>query len=181
MSKKIVITTEQFESLVSEYTRTLKDARRNKKGSHFSANAIKTNPLRFRPAQREGIENKILYSAVVLDEDSHRKLLDTFADLIPEGWKEYAHHMTIVFGSGVSEEQKEDIGKEFPLKVKEIGVSDDAIAVKVEGYPSQNTIPHITVATSPEGKPKMSNDIKDWHILKEPMTLNGTVYEIAAR
>lgn len=179
--KKIVITTEQLEKLVAEYTRTLKDARKNEKGSYFPKSAIKSNPLRFRPAQREGIENKILYSAVVLDEGSHRKLLDTFADLIPEGWKEYAHHMTIVFGSGLPEEQKGDIDKDFTLKAKEIGVSDDAIAVRVEGYPSQNDIPHITLATSPTGKPKMSNDIKDWHTLKEPLSLNGTVYEIAAR
>ena len=179
--RKIVITTEQLEKIVSEYTRTLKDARKNKKGSHFSNSAVKSNPLRFRPAQREGVENKILYSAVVLDDVSHRKLLDTFADLIPEGWKEYAHHMTIVFGSGLPEEQKDDIGKEFTLTAKEIGLSDDAIAVRVEGYPSQNDIPHITLATAPTAKPKESNNIKDWHILKEPLTLNGTVYEIAAR
>ena len=150
--RKIVITTEQLEKIVAEYTRTLKDARKNKKGSYFSQSAIDSNPLRFRPAQREGVENKILYSAVVLDDVSHRKLLDTFADLIPEGWKDYAHHMTIVFKSGLPEEQKGDIGKEFTLTAKEIGVSEDAIAVSVEGYPSQNDKPHITIAIV-TGKP----------------------------
>jgi len=179
--RKIVITTEQLEKIVAEYTRTLKDARKNKSGSYFPQSAIDSNPLRFRPAQREGVENKILYSAVVLDDVSHRKLLDTFADLIPEGWKDYAHHMTIVFKSGLPEEQKGDIGKEFTLTAKEIGVSEDAIAVSVEGYPSQNDKPHITIATAPNTMPKASKEIKDWHVLKEPLILNGTVYEIAAR
>ena len=152
--KKIVITTEQLEKIVAEYTRTLKDARKNKSGSYFPQSAIDSNPLRFRPAQREGVENKILYSAVVLDDVSHRKLLDTFADLIPEGWKDYAHHMTIVFKSGLPEEQKGDIGKEFTLTAKEIGVSEDAIAVSVEGYPSEKDKPHITIATAPNTMPK---------------------------
>ncbi|MFN9902333.1 MAG: hypothetical protein ACK55Z_26845, partial [bacterium] len=37
----------------------------------------------------------ISYSAVVLDHDSSELLLDKFRGEIPDGWKKYAHHMTI--------------------------------------------------------------------------------------
>jgi len=103
----------------------------------------------------------ILYSAVVLDEKSRNKLIKTFKADIPEGWEPIAHHMTIVFGKPVP--QKEDIGKEVQLKVIKLGKSDMAVAVQVEGYPSNNKIPHITLAVNPDGgKAVMSNDITDW-------------------
>jgi hypothetical protein len=41
---------------------------------------------------------------------------------------------------------KSDLGNEVRLKVTHLGVSDMAIAVKVNGYESVNVIPHITVA-----------------------------------
>ena len=42
------------------------------------------------------IENSyVAYTAIVLDPESSQILLDKFRDLIPEGWKKYAHHMTI--------------------------------------------------------------------------------------
>jgi hypothetical protein len=47
-----------------------------------------------------------------------------------------------------------------------------AMAVKVEGYPSNNAIPHITVAVNPNGgKPVMSNDITKWQPVKHFMLL----------
>ena len=176
--KKIRVTTEQFESMVAEYTRTLKDARKNKKGTLFSKNAVKTNPLRFRPAQREGKEDRVLYSAVVLSKDSHNKLLEVFADLIPEGWRDYAHHMTIVFGKGLPEDQQQYLDQEVTLYATDIGIGDNAIAVKVDGYPTTNKIPHITIAVSPEGKPSMSNQIENWQPLGYDLPLKGTVTEI---
>jgi hypothetical protein len=55
---------------------------------------------------------------------------------------------------------KSDLGNEVRLKVTHLGVSDMAIAVKVNGYESVNVIPHITVAINPDGgKPVMSNNI----------------------
>ena len=176
--RKIRVTTEQFESMVAEYTRTLKDARKNKKGTLFSKNAVKTNPLRFRPAQREGKEDRVLYSAVVLSKDPHNKLLEVFADLIPEGWREYAHHMTIVFGKGLPEDQQQYLDQEVTLYATDVGIGDDAIAVRVDGYPSTNKIPHITIAVSPEGKPSMSNQIENWQPLGYDLPLKGTVKEI---
>jgi len=120
----------------------------------------------------------ILYSAVVLDKASHNKLLERFGfsmPKIPDGWKVFAHHMTIAFGKGV--DNKEDIGKEVTFKVTKVGLSDMAMAVQVEGYPSKNVIPHITIAVNPDGKPVMSNDITKWQDIK-PFYLLGVVTEI---
>jgi hypothetical protein len=128
-----------------------------------------------KKALRENLE-KVLYSAVVLDEKSKNDLLNSFKDVIPEDWKTFAHHMTIAFGKGV--ENPEDLGKEVALKVIELGISEMAIAVKVEGYPSNNAIPHITLAINPNGgKPVMSNQIKDWKPVPQ-QTITGIVRNI---
>ena len=121
-------------------------------------------------------ESDVLYSAVVLDNGSKAALLSRVGDYIPEGWKVFAHHMTIVFGKGVP--NKEDLGKEVTLYVEAIGLSDMAMAVKVEGYPSTNAIPHITIAINPDGgKPVMSNNITKWQKIKN-FAINGIVTEI---
>lgn len=84
--------------------------------------------------------------------------------------------MTIAFGKGVP--NKEDLEKEVTLSVLKIGVSDMAIAARVEGYPSNNAIPHITLAVNPNGgKPQMSNDIKDWFTCQW-IEITGVVTEI---
>jgi hypothetical protein len=60
-----------------------------------------------------------------------------------------------------------------------MGMSMMAFAVKVEGYPSKNEIPHITIAINPDGgKPVMSNNIKKWDKLNKPIRLTGIVTEI---
>jgi len=125
---------------------------------------------------------KILYSAVVLDEQSSKRLLGEFDDSIPEGWKTFAHHMTIVFGKGLPEDLKGDLGKEVTLTVKSLGVSDKAIAVSVDGYLSSNKIPHITLAvnTSDGGKPYDSNRIENWKGVKD-FTIKGVVTEVSPK
>jgi predicted kinase len=120
-------------------------------------------------------DSNILYSAVVLDEKSRSLLLDRFSKYIPEGWKTIAHHMTIAFGKSAN---KEDLGKEVELMTKRLGKSDMAIAVEVEGYPSNNAIPHVTLAVNPNGgKPVMSNQITDWKPT-ERLKIRGTVTNI---
>jgi predicted kinase len=121
-------------------------------------------------------ESDVLYSAVVLDNGSKSTLLSRLEDMIPDGWKVFAHHMTIVFGKGVP--NKEDLGKEVTLYVEAIGLSDMAMAVRVEGYPSTNAIPHITIAINPDGgKPVMSNNITKWQKIKN-FAIKGIVTEI---
>lgn len=117
----------------------------------------------------------ILYSAVVLDAASHDTLLNKLVTKIPEGWKTFCHHMTIAFGKSASQE---DLGKEVSLNVFALGLSDMAIAVKVEGYPSTKAIPHITIAVNPEGgKPAMSDNITNWNEII-PITVHGVVTNI---
>ena len=119
--------------------------------------------------------SNVLYSAVVLDKSSHNKLLERFALDIPEGWKTFAHHMTITLGEL---KDKTDIGKEVILTVTKVGKSDMAMAVQVEGYASKNAIPHVTLAVNPEGgKPMMSNNITKWQDIKS-FYITGIVTEI---
>lgn len=119
--------------------------------------------------------SNVLYSAVVLDKASHNKLIDRFALEIPEGWKTFAHHMTITLGEM---KDKTDLGNEVTLNVTKVGLSDMAMAVQVEGYSSKNATPHVTIAVNPDGgKPVMSNDITKWQDVKS-FYITGFVTEI---
>jgi hypothetical protein len=83
--------------------------------------------------------------------------------------------MTITFAKPLP--NKEDLGKEVTLTVTDLGLSDMAMAVKVSGYPSNNEIPHITIAVNPNGgKPVMSNAITNWVKIK-PFNVSGKVTE----
>lgn len=123
-------------------------------------------------------QSDVLYSAVLLDTASRTKLLSMVGGSIPNGWSVIAHHMTIVFGKGVD---KEEVGKNVVLTVTRLGLSDMAMAVNVSGYPSNNAIPHITIAVNPNGgKPVMSNDITKWQDIK-PFMVSGIVTEFKRR
>ena len=122
----------------------------------------------------------LLYSAVVLDDDDQDNLImfvENYVD-IPLNWKKIAHHMTMGFKQPVPQHLRDDIGKTVQLTVKEIGVSEDAIAVKVDGYPSTNKIPHVTIAIPKDGKPFHSNLITDWRPVDEEIIIKGKVREI---
>jgi len=127
-------------------------------------------------------KGKLLYSAVVLDEVSRKQLLSFVKDfvLIPSEWRIINHHMTIGFKKPVPDELKDYIGKNIDLRVKEIGVSDDAIAVKVEGFFTYNEIPHITIAIPKNGKPSNSNLITNWMSIPNDreIIVSGVVTEI---
>ena len=121
-------------------------------------------------------DSNILYSAVVLDPISQKMLLREFDFAIPKGWTTYAHHMTIAFGKGVP--NKEDLGKTVSLMTTELGKNEMAVALRVEGYPSTNAIPHITLAVNPNGgKPKDSNSIKNWEPVAN-LKIKGVVSNI---
>ena len=98
------------------------------------------------------------YTALFLDDASRDKLTDTLDDP-PPGWTLYADHMTVKFGSeGVPERY---LG---PAQCKVVGVAlnDRVMAARVEtDIPTQNDIPHITIATAPGAKPRESNDFLD--------------------
>lgn len=120
-------------------------------------------------------QSDVLYSCVLLDKASHNALANRLYDDIPIGWKLYAHHMTINLGPL---KDKSELGKKVDLTVTKVGKSDMAMAVQVEGYPSKNAIPHVTIAVNPDGgKPVMSNEITKWQDVKR-FVISGVVTEI---
>lgn len=147
--------------------------------AHKSVGPLTLNEVIQSKSMNSKEPKKVLYSAVVLDDFESKRLLNEFKDSIPEGWKTFAHHMTIIFGKGLPEDLEGDLGKEVTLTVKSLGVSDKAIAVGVEGYYSNNDKPHITLAvnTSKNGKPYDSNNIEHWRGVKD-FTIKGIVTEI---
>ena len=122
---------------------------------------------------------KVSYSAVVLDESSRSKLLQHFDDIIPNDWKKYAHHMTINMGE-IDPQYEKYLGMKVTLRVTKLGISDKVFAVQVEGFPTTNEIPHITLAvnTNMGGKPFMSNKINDWRPIQFSLDLKGKVEEV---
>lgn len=123
------------------------------------------------------IKDIVEYTGVLLDRDSHRKLINAFP---PKArWAKKAHHMTMCLG-----EMREDLftsvdkelyalGREVELEVVAYGEDEKAAAVKVTSdVPTLNTTPHVTVAISPIGRAKDSNDIRAWR----PVRVTGQTY-----
>jgi len=126
------------------------------------------------------IKSRVLYSGVVLDEESKSKLLDTLGHNIPEEWTVFCHHMTITFGKSIPEDLKGDLGKTVDLIVNAIGKSDMAVAVKVDGYFTTSDVPHITlgVNTNDGAIPSNSKDIEIWEPLESNINIKGVVTEV---
>lgn len=128
-------------------------------------------------------KKKVLYSAVVLDQESHDKLLTILGHFIPKDWKAFAHHMTVAFGKSLDDIGYSDSkGEEIILTVTDFGISDMAVAVKVDGFYTENKLPHVTLAVNVAqgGKPYMSNEIpKDnWKQLERTFEIKGKAVDI---
>ena len=125
-----------------------------------------------------------MYSAVVLDEKSHDKLAnwatEKFWIIKSEGWEVVAHHMTIKMGE-LPSYPKDDLDSTQALEVTGYAYNDKVIAVRVSGYFTTNEVPHVTIAVnrSKGGKPVMSNKLTNWQPLVKPISLRGTVKEVA--
>ena len=134
------------------------------------------------------MENKkyLRYTAVVLDEKSRSKLLKIFGDKIPEGWKVFAHHMTMNMGGieNIPSNVKYLGLKNIVLSVNEVAIDDKVMAVGVSvsnaDLKSNNEKMHITLAVNEAGggKPKMSNDLTNCQAFKRPFLITGTVTEV---
>lgn len=128
-----------------------------------------------------GDGKKPVYFGVFLNDDSKILLLDKFDDYIPDGWRTICHHCTLSFGDPSGNREVFDyiatfLGKTVEFEIVSIGISDDAIALGVGGnIKSKNTIPHITLAIPPGGKPVNSNLIEDWRDIEEHFTVCGVV------
>jgi hypothetical protein len=122
----------------------------------------------------------IAYTAFVLDHESHLKL----AKMAPDGWKVYAHHMTML--PPTDQKQRLPPSQFFEGCIKVVGIArnDMVITAKVDVgdilvYSKLDTIPHITIATNAGGKPAMSNEFSDADFEPiDPVTVCGKVEEV---
>ena len=122
-----------------------------------------------------------IYYGVFFSETSQRALLNLAKEYeaIPDNWKIFCHHMTIVFNDKSQEKQElaewldNFLGNSQSLRIDSIGVSDRAIALGVADYVTQNKHSHITVATAPDAKPVESNNITNWYKLPEDFYISG--------
>ena len=126
--------------------------------------------------------DKWIYFGVFIDDESVNTLIKEVEAYIPEEWKIHCHHMTIAFNKKtkddeiIYEEYKPRFGEKVNLTVTEIGISTDAVAVKVKYDGNiKNDIPHITIATPINGKPVNSNFITKWTKLDNPFNVTGTL------
>ena len=131
-----------------------------------------------------------IYYGVFLDEQESERVYNIVNSLpcinIPSNWKKYAHHMTIIYNNKSEIAQawakmaNAKLGEDVLLTATHVGVSDRAIAIIVKGEMSANSIPHITIACSPDGKPIDSNKITNW-IEIDSFTVNGRIDVFTAR
>lgn len=93
------------------------------------------------------------------------------------GW--YLDHCTLLHRSQLTWDNSnlhdfliDKLHEDFEIKIIEIGISDKAMAFKVNIFPlvSVNKIPHITICTFNGGKPVDSNMITEWKDI-EPITV----------
>ena len=109
-----------------------------------------------------------MYYAVKFNEHT-RDLLFALAESIwpiPDNWRVYCDHITIVHSSNekwheLSRRFVEAQGKYTTFKVIGYGISYEAFALMVD-FPSTNEVSHITIACAPGAKPVQSNEITDW-------------------
>jgi len=116
------------------------------------------------------------YTALVLDEESHAKLIAQF--VAPSDWQTIAHHMTINLGNAEAGPAAHLVGQKFMFAATTVAQDERVIAVGVESIvPSNNKIKHITVAVNVNGggKAKHSNELTNWTALVQPLVLRGVV------
>lgn len=114
------------------------------------------------------MEKNWIYIGIFLDKSSKERLKMDFD--IPESWKWYGDHVTLCFNDGselskVAAEINEGyVGAERSIKVTGIGISENAMALKVQlpkGVVCTNKVAHITIGC--KNRPVDSNAIEIWH------------------
>jgi len=144
---------------------------------HLELELIQT--LSLNSGNKMDYKEIISFAGVFLDDESCQ-LLKTRFPPIP-GWTEHYHHMTVCLGPLSSNQSlslgTNLIGTEVVLDVIALGQDRKAYAVQVKGFPSTNIIPHITMCTAPDSKPKFSNHIPNWKPISDPFTIKGKFIE----
>ena len=86
----------------------------------------------------------------------------------------FIDHCTLLHKSQLKDNEElqsyleSNLGKPISIKLVAVGVSDKAMAFKVEGVDNicANEVPHITIATFRGGNPVDSNEITNWKDIK---------------
>ena len=141
-------------------------------------------PERTKPAEPKQFPK---YCAIVLNQVSKKRLMEQmvgFLEELPLGWKVDCDHLTLKMG-GLTDEYVNIIpNTPVRMQVVEVGIMRGSIiAVRAEpsgGIESRNKIPHITITYNEAAgvKPRQSNDIVEWHVVRYPFWLSGNIKEI---
>ena len=114
---------------------------------------------------------KIDYYSIKVREEDKPKLFEIVGRYfsIPDDWKRYADHMTIIHHSHkdfstLSPYLYQMYGHELPIFINGIGISDNVVALMCSNM-SANKHSHIAMAVAPGHKPVESNDIKNDEII----------------
>lgn len=128
-----------------------------------------------------GNGKKPVYFGVFLDDESRARILEKFGGHIPEGWKTVCSHCTLSFGDPSCNREVFDyiaefLGRTVEMEIVSLGVSDEAVALGVDGnIRTRNAVPHITLAIPVGGRPVNSNKIDNWRDTGERLAVRGVV------
>lgn len=137
-----------------------------------------------RSSKRFGGKRKTnkMYTALVLDKQSKKKLLEKLTGRVPSDWEVIAHHMTINMGPITKGPANPDLlGTLGKLSVVSLASDEKVMAVGVRSdVPSKNDKPHVTIAVNRAagGKPFLSNKLTEWEPLMEPFELTGVIQQV---
>ena len=125
------------------------------------------------------MEKDWIYFGIFLDEPSKERLRMDFD--IPKDWKWHGDHVTLCFNDNsllskvAAEINKGFVGAKCSIKITGIGISENAMALKVQlpaGVVCTNKVAHITIGC--KNKPVDSNAIEIWHDINS-FTLCGDI------
>ena len=128
----------------------------------------------------------VSYTAVILDEQSVRALLQSLAPILENlDWEIVAHHVTINMKSlDVKLNDPKILGQTILMKATTLGIDELVCAVGVEMDVNSDRFKHITVAVNRKegGRPMLSKAITNWRPLSEygirDINLSGVVQEV---
>ena len=123
---------------------------------------------------------KFEYYGLFLGTDNKNMLMDTLTDNIDYNIalgvadRIFIDHCTLLHKSQLNSNEnlqshlESNLGKSMSIRLVAVGISDKAMAFKVEGVDNicANEVPHITIATFRGGNPVDSNNITNWSDIK---------------
>lgn len=113
-----------------------------------------------------------MYWALILSQETKSRilrLLENAGVKIPDGWKVYCDHITVVHKKSVTTEVwntlssilKDYQSHSVEFRITSIAIGENVIAVEVNAG-SMNKHPHITIACAPDHTPVESNQLTEW-------------------